>query len=454
MDVARLIVRGPRTDPVDDLIMTMERRGWSPVIHRDIDDPLPPLPGADTAPGLIALDGTPPPASGEIEAILGNSPREWVALVPGGTTPDTLLTGSVADCLFAHHPLPPDPDSLDTLLRHAAELSCLRQRVTARESDGATPQDTDGSEMVGTTPAMMELFGRIRKTARVDAPVLIRGESGTGKELAAHALHERSHRAAGPFIAVNCGALPSELIQSELFGHEKGAFTGAVEQHQGRIEAASGGTLLLDEIGDLPLNLQANLLRFLQAGVIQRVGSTRDIAVDVRILAATHVDLEDAVAAGHFREDLYHRLNVLQLDIPPLRERPDDIEVLARFFFDRFHAERPPVLTGISRNALHVMRHYPWPGNVRELINRMRRAMVMAEGRLLQPEDLGLERRGFWRHARSLEQVREHAEQAAIQAALIRNRQCVTEAAQELEVSRMTLYRLMDRYGLRENATT
>ncbi|WP_217495398.1 sigma-54 interaction domain-containing protein [Halofilum ochraceum] len=432
--------------------MNMEARGWSPVIHREIGEPLPPMPGSDTAPGVIALDGASPPDSRQIEAILGNSRREWIALVPGRRNPEELLTGSVADCLFAHHPLPPDPDSLDTLLRHAAGLSALRQKTAAKESDEDIPQDTDESEMVGTTPAMMKLFGQIRKTARVDAPVLIHGESGTGKELAAHAIHERSPRAEGPFIAVNCGALPTELIQSELFGHEKGAFTGAIERHEGRIEAASGGTLLLDEIGDLPLNLQANLLRFLQSGVIQRVGSSHDVSVDVRILAATNVDIADAVAAGDFREDLFHRLNVLQLEIPPLRERPDDIEVLARFFFDRFQTESAPSLSGISRNALHVMRHYDWPGNVRELINRMRRGMVMAEGRLLQPEDLGLERRGHWRRARSLEEVRENAEREAIHAALIRNRQCVTEAAQELDVSRMTLYRLMDRYGLRDTS--
>lgn len=452
METARLVVRGPRTGPVDDLIMTMEERGWSPVVHRGIEDPLPPMPGSDTAPGLLALDGTPPPDCREIEAILGDSRREWVALVPGRTTPGELLTASVAGCLFAHHPLPADPDSLDTLLRHAVELSSLKQTATDQASNAAVARGTDDTEMVGTTPAMMALFGQIRKTARVDAPVLIHGESGTGKELAAHALHERSPRADGPFIAVNCGALPSELIQSELFGHEKGAFTGAIERQEGRIEAASGGTLLLDEIGDLPLDLQANLLRFLQGGVIQRVGSSQDIAVDVRVIAATNVDLDEAVAAGRFREDLFHRLNVLQLEIPPLRERPDDIEVLAHFFFDRFRNESAPSLTGISRNTLHVMRHYEWPGNVRELINRMRRAMVMAEGRLLQPEDLGLERRGHWRQPRSLEEIRENAEHQAIRAALIRNRQCVTEAAQELEVSRMTLYRLMDRYGLRDSA--
>lgn len=455
MDEAAIVVCGHWTESINGLASAIEDRGWSPVVSTEIDRATEHPALVEAGPALVSLDGDEPPDPRRLEALIGSSRREWIALLPPHRDSAELLGNHcVAQCLFAHHRLPGDVEALDTLLQHAAGMARLRQTIRNRARDQqCDPHASHDSEMVGTAPGMLRLFERIRKAAPVEAPVLIRGESGTGKELAAHALHERSARSQGPFIAVNCGALPGELIQSELFGHEKGAFTGAVQQHEGRIEAASGGTLFLDEIGDLPLELQANLLRFLQSGVIQRVGSTHEIPVDVRILSATRVCLEDAVSAGTFREDLYHRLNVLPIDIPPLRDRPEDIEVLAGFFFDRFRAERGPGLAGISRNALHVMRHYEWPGNVRELINRMRRAMVMAEGRLLQPEDLGLERRGMLRYDRTLEEAREHAEREAIRAALARNRQSVTRAADDLGVSRMTLYRLLDKYDLRELRT-
>jgi DNA-binding NtrC family response regulator len=248
---------------------------------------------------------------------------------------------------------------------------------------------------------------------------------------------------------VNCGAIPSTLIQSELFGHEKGAFTGADREKRGLIEAASGGTLFLDEIGDLPRELQINLLRFLQEGTISRVGSIRTIRVDARVIAATHVDLERAVANGSFREDLFYRLNVLSLRVPPLRERNEDIETLAEHFFDKFAAEKSPRLKGFSDRAFAAMRAHTWPGNVRELINRIRRAMVMAQGRLITPADLGLEK-SVGAPQEALEEARTRAEQNAIATSLKRAGKNVTLAAKHLGVSRMTLYRLMAKHGMTE----
>lgn len=310
--------------------------------------------------------------------------------------------------------------------------------------------------MVGTVPAMQKVFNTIRRVASVDAPVFIQGESGTGKELAARAIHERSLRACAPFIAVNCGALPGNLIQSELFGHEKGAFTGANQRKIGQIEAASHGTLFLDEIGDLPLELQVNLLRFLEEKTIQRIGSVEETQVDVRVLSATHVDLEKAVEEGRFREDLYHRLNVLQVELPPLRQRQEDIEILAKFFFQKFIEDKPMKVKGFSQEALTLIRQYHWPGNIRELINRVRRAMVMCEQRLIKPADLGLERRYANRTLITLEQARNNAEKEALVSALCRNKHKVKKAAAELGVSRVTLYRLMEKHELtrKEETTT
>jgi DNA-binding NtrC family response regulator len=249
-------------------------------------------------------------------------------------------------------------------------------------------------------------------------------------------------------MAVNCGALPANLIQSELFGHEKGAFTGAHQRKIGRIEAAAGGTIFLDEIGDLSLDLQVNLLRFLQAKTIERVGGTQSLQVDVRVIAATHVDLERAVAEGRFREDLYYRLNVLHLRVPALRERENDIELLARFFFEKFAKEKNPQVRGFSQQALQVMNTYAWPGNVRELINRIRRAMVMCENRLMTPGDLGLERRSARRTIRTLVGARAAAEKEAIQYALRHTGNNVSRAARELRISRVTLYRLIEKYSI------
>jgi DNA-binding NtrC family response regulator len=351
----------------------------------------------------------------------------------------------IVDHLFDHHTAPVGIDRLGMTLGHAWGHAALRQ-----EAQGGDARSRDAS-IVGDSPATQELLRQVRRVAKVDAPVLIRGESGSGKELTAQAIHRQSSRAKGPFVPVNCGAIQASLIQSELFGHVKGAFTGASMDGRGLIEAASGGTIFLDEIGDLSLELQTNLLRFLQEKTINRVGSTRSIDVDARVIAATHVDLDKAVAAGTFREDLFYRLNVVPLRVPSLRERSADVGLLAEHFFDKFAKEKGPQLKGFSRRAMAALSAHPWPGNVRELINRVRRAAVMAEGRLITPHDLGLEERDESRGWDVLEEARLRAEHGAISVSLQHAGKNVTEAARQLGVSRMTLYRLMAKHGIAPN---
>jgi DNA-binding NtrC family response regulator len=310
------------------------------------------------------------------------------------------------------------------------------------------PTRAGEGEMVGSCEAMLALFRAIRKVAATDAPVFVSGESGTGKELTAVAIHERSRRRAAPLVAINCGAIPPHLLQSELFGYERGAFTGANQRKIGRIEAANGGTLFLDEIGDLPLESQASLLRFLQEGKIERLGGRESIAVDVRVISATHVDMQRAMDEGRFRADLYHRLCVLQIDEPPLRARGKDIELLARHMLERFHMDSTRRLRGFAADAIAALHNYAWPGNVRELINRVRRAIVMSEGRLITASDLELA--DYVEIAPvSLAQARHAAERQAIEAALLRHRGRLGDAAIELGISRVTLYRLMSLHGMR-----
>jgi DNA-binding NtrC family response regulator len=383
-----------------------------------------------------------------IEKALSRSPIEWIAILPKSVLAITGVKKTLSKLFYAFHTHPIHFSHIDCLLTHACAIHELQQEGN-RDSYA---RDIEKFNMVGKSPEMEKTFNTIQRVAAVDAPVFISGESGTGKELAARSIHDMSRRAKGPFIAVNCGALPSELIQSELFGHEKGSFTSANQKKIGRLESASGGTLLLDEIGDLPLDMQVNLLRFLEDHKIQRVGGIEEIPVDVRILAATHVDLEKAVEEGRFREDLYHRLNVLQVRVPSLRERQEDIETLANFFFDKFFEEKSSRVRGFSKESLARMQRYAWPGNIRELINRVRRAMVMCEGRLIKPEDLGLERRCSYRQPVTLEEARDLAESEVIKAALARNQNNIQRAAKELSVSRVTLYRLIEKHDITRKA--
>jgi two-component system NtrC family response regulator len=303
-------------------------------------------------------------------------------------------------------------------------------------------------EMLGESLPMKELFTAIRKVSTTDVPVVILGESGTGKELVARAIHRKSGRKEGPIIAINCSAIPEQLLESELFGHEKGAFTGAHIQRKGRIESAQGGTLFLDEIGELPLGLQVKLLRFLQSHRVERVGGREEIEVDVRVIAATHVDLKRAMAEGRFREDLFYRLGVVVIAVPPLREREDDILLLAKSLLQRYSTENKKKILGFNKQAIMALQSYPWPGNVRELENRVRRAVIMAEGQRLTPEDLELSSPFSKYEGQPLREAREAIEREMIQKALAKNKGNITQTATQLGITRPTLYELMGKLGI------
>jgi len=309
-----------------------------------------------------------------------------------------------------------------------------------------TPANDEGAAGLRSarSPAMQAVAAILRKYAPVDLPVLITGETGTGKEHAARALHQMSLRCDGPFVAINCGALPASLVQAELFGHERGAFTGAAARRIGHIESAAGGTILLDEVGDLPDDAQTSLLRFLQEGTIERVGSSQSRRIDARVVAATHVDLERAVAEGRFREDLYYRLNVLRLHMPPLRERECDIEPLARHFLDAFCASRQGTHLDFGEAAVLAMRRFAWPGNVRELENRVYRAAVVAEEGLITELDLGLASPAQVGAdaPNSLGQARGQAERDVLLQCLRETGFNVSECARRLHISRVSVYRL------------
>jgi two-component system NtrC family response regulator len=302
--------------------------------------------------------------------------------------------------------------------------------------------------MLGTSPQMQAVFASIRKVATTDAPVLVLGESGTGKEMVAMAIHRRSARKDGPFVAINCSAIPETLLESELFGHEKGAFTGAHVQRKGRIESASGGTLFLDEIGEIPLPLQVKLLRFLQEQRIERVGGRQEIQVDTRVVAATNADLKKGMLEGGFREDLYYRLAVVIIYLPALREREGDIQLLAQEFLRRSAAETGKEGLAFDQDAVKAMSRHAWPGNVRELENRVKRAVIMAERKRLSVQDLELTSPMAAPHATSLKEARETIEREMINQALRKHGGKIAPAAADLGVSRPTLYELMEKLGI------
>jgi two-component system, NtrC family, response regulator len=302
--------------------------------------------------------------------------------------------------------------------------------------------------LIGTSTPMQHLFETVRRVAVSDLAVLIVGESGTGKELVARAVHGESPRRDGPFIAINCGAIPDNLLESELFGHEKGAFTGAHMQRKGRIESAQGGTLFLDEIGELPLALQVKLLRFLQEQQIERVGGRESIAVDTRVVAATNMNLAEALDLGTFRKDLFYRLSVVQIQVPPLREREEDPVLLAQAFVLKSREQLNARVTGLSDEARAAIRAYAWPGNVRELENRIKRAVVMAHGTTLQPVDLELAAASAPAAYLTLREARSQFEKNLIRQALARTNGNVTRAAEELGISRQGLHESILKYGI------
>jgi two-component system NtrC family response regulator len=303
--------------------------------------------------------------------------------------------------------------------------------------------------IVATSERMLQICRMVEKVAPTNATVLLLGESGTGKELLARALHSLSGSAGGAFVAINCAAIPDTLLESELFGYAKGAFTGAVKQTRGKIEYAQDGTLFLDEVGDMPLALQAKLLRFLQQRVIERVGGHQEIPVDVRVVCATNQDLPELIKQGRFREDLYYRINEVGVRIPPLRDREGDVVVLARALLDKFAQRHKRALRGFSPDAIQVIQVYPWPGNVREMENKINAAVILAEGSQVTAKDLELDAQTAEPFAVNLRQVRDRAERRAIQHALSIDDGNISKAAELLGISRPTLYDLMNKHGLK-----
>lgn len=341
---------------------------------------------------------------------------------------------------------PVDIEELKVILRRAFHVGQLERGYREMLADRRSEEGFEG--MIGASSGMQEVFSSIRKVATTDAPVLLMGESGTGKEMAAAAIHRRSARKAGPFVAINCAAIPETLLESELFGHEKGAFTGAHAQRLGRIEMAVNGTLFLDEIGDLPLQLQVKLLRFLQEQTIERVGGRKTIEVDVRVVAATNADLKQAIADGRFREDLFYRLAVVVIKIPPLRERPSDIAVLAKAFLQKSTGQNGKAACEFSPQALAALQQHPWPGNVRELENRIKRAVIMVDGRYINPADLELADAAGVSPVRTLKEAREEVERQMVLQALDRHHGKIAPAANDLGISRPTFYELMEKLSI------
>jgi DNA-binding NtrC family response regulator len=445
MDVARRQLIYVTRDPSETLCARFEERGWHIEIVASARDTRKAL-RSDLATGGL-LDLSCHFESHELaafESSLTMTNVGWVATTVAGQLEDAAVRRLIRDYCFDYVTLPTSNDRIVDSVGHAYGMVALHD---AASNDARVEGRAEG-EMVGSCDAMLALFRSIRKVAMTDAPVFISGESGTGKELTAVAIHERSARRDQPFVAINCGAIPAHLLQSELFGYERGAFTGANQRKIGRVEAANGGTLFLDEIGDLPLESQASLLRFLQERKVERLGGHGSTPVDVRIISATHVDMQTAMIEGRFRADLYHRLCVLQIDEPPLRARGKDIELLAKHMLDRFKKDASRRLRGFSPDAIAAIHNYGWPGNVRELINRVRRAIVMSEGRQITARDLEL---GEYVEVApvSLAQAREAAERQAIELALLRHRGRLGDAAHELGISRVTLYRLLSAHGMR-----
>jgi transcriptional regulator with PAS, ATPase and Fis domain len=346
------------------------------------------------------------------------------------------------------------------LLEWAAEDHNLLKRLHATvspatdnsELDGQTARIGSGPEIIGSSAAMRHVNEMLDRYAKTDEPVLITGESGTGKELAARAIHQNSKRHAGRFVAINCAAIPSSLIASELFGYEKGAFTGAVARTKGQIEHADGGTLFLDEIGDMPLDLQAHLLRFLQEGQIVRVGAREATNVNVRVVSATNVRLRAAMAEGRFREDLYYRLGILTLSLPPLRERSEDIEPLARHFLRQAAVQFGRDTIDFTPDAIDALRRHAWPGNVRELMSVIRRTVVISNSPVVAASDLiGLadqDRMPSVPQASTRPLPGSEEERLALIGALERTQENIAETARELNVSRVTLYRMLHRHAI------
>ncbi|MCB1679202.1 MAG: PEP-CTERM-box response regulator transcription factor [Halioglobus sp.] len=402
-------------------------------------------------PGVVLLDlGLPPDPGGVTEGlatlreILSLTPETKVIVVTGDNDRANAVR-AIGLGAYDFYQKPVDPEILGLIVERA-------YRVYELELENRRLQDYQQASplagIIATSPQMLEVCRKIEKVAPTDITTLLLGASGTGKERFAQALHGLSGRRNKRIVAINCAAIPENLLESELFGHEKGAFTGATQQSIGKIEYADGGTLFLDEIGDLPLELQAKLLRFLQERVVERVGGRKEIPVDVRIICATHQNLPERIADGRFREDLYYRISEITIDIPPLKDREGDALVLAKAFLDRFCTELKQPLKGFDQGAAEAIEAYDWPGNVRELESRVKRATIMADNGFITREDLELAPHTQPRPL-NLKQIREEAERRAIRRALTHCDNNISDAASALGVTRPTLYNMMEKYQLK-----
>ena len=400
-----------------------------------LDLGLPPRPN-DPEEGLAALS-----------ELLALDPAAKIIIVSGQGEKETALR-AVGAGAYDFLCKPVNPDELRMVLRRCVYLAGLENEYRALQQQ-LRPKVFEN--MLASSPEMHAVFDMIRKVAASSAPVLVLGESGTGKEMVAHAIHRQSSRKDKPFVAINCSAIPENLIESELFGHEKGAFTGADKQRKGLIEGAADGTLFLDEIGDLPASVQVKLLRFLQDKRLQRVGGREDFQIDTRIVAATNADLKQSITEGRFREDLFFRLAVVVLNLPPLRKRGIDVTTLAQEFLIRFAAENGRKDLVFAPTTLNAIALHGWPGNVRELQNRVQRAVIMADGKKIQVGDMELNEASAL--PLTLKEAREALERDMLERALKTHGGKVTAAAKELGISRPTFYELMEKLGIAKDSS-
>lgn len=401
-------------------------------------------------PAVVTLDlGLPPDPDGTsegfatLDAILALKPDTKVIVASGHGARESALRAVAAGAYDYYHK-PVDIDELGLIVARAFHVHDLEQENARLQAQGGS--DEDG--LITSDPGMIKVVRTIERVADTDVSVMLLGASGTGKEILARLVHKASRRSGGTFVAINCAAIPETLLEAELFGYEKGAFTGAIKTTEGKIEQAQGGTLFLDEVGDIPLPLQVKLLRFLQERVIERIGSRSAIAVDTRIVCATHQDLDAMIAESRFREDLYYRLAEIVVRIPKLSERPGDALLIARTLLRKLAREMASPVRGFAPDAITAIDGWSWPGNVRELENKLKRAVIMADGKLVTAEDLDLvperEDGGFL----NLRAVREVAERAAIMRAIARCEGNISNAAKMLGISRPTLYDLLKQYGI------
>jgi two-component system, NtrC family, response regulator len=402
-------------------------------------------------PSVVTLDlGLPPDPGGAteglatLEQILSLTPQIKVIVVTGNNDRENAVR-AVGLGAYDFYQKPVDADLLNLIVKRAHRLYQLEQE-NRRLQQGQEASPLPG--LIAASPEMLKVCRMVEKVAPADVSTLLLGESGTGKEVVARGIHALSNRRDFRFVAINCAAIPENLLETELFGHEKGAFTGAAKQTRGKIEYADGGTLFLDEVGDLPMALQAKLLRFLQERVIERVGGREEIPVDVRVVCATHQDLQALIAENAFREDLYYRISEMSITIPPLRERSGDAHLLARVFLERFAREQGRAVKGFTPEALNAIEAHTWPGNVRELENRIKRAVVMADGGQVSGEDMELSSEGYDPLMLNLRQVRDDAEGKALRRTLQIVDGNISRAAELLGVSRPTLYDLLKKHGV------